>query len=288
MLKAVVISDLHGVFSDSLRRAIIGEEPDIILCCGDVTPFRLKEAFFEYIYADYDQEKHLWDYIGKPRYRSETRKDLADAMRVLAALDDLPFPVRFVPGNNDNPLWEQERRPERMYDEPEWEWVHQNSLDDFVMDLFGVKDISYGADIVGDYVFIGYPASNSPGHVQSDVYRRHRRWLDNVFSEFERKKHEDKSIVFVCHNGPHETKTDLITAEGADERARGEHYGSKLARRIIERYQPTVCVHGHIDEGRGTDRIGDTDIVNVGPGSEGYYGVLTIDDGCEIVLDQVS
>lgn len=286
MLKVFVLSDLHGEFPASLRDAILEEEPDVVVCCGDIMPFRLRDEFFKYMYGTRfdDDDRCLWDHIGKPRYKSETVKDVADARSVLAGLDDLPFPVRFVPGNADRPFWEREVREENDYAESDWDWPKQDFLGGFVDDLQGVKDISYGADIVGDYVLIGYPASSFPGEVQSDPYRRHRKWLDNVFRTFEWKKHRDKDVVFVCHNGPYETRTDLISGEGAADDARGEHYGSKLARRIVERYQPRLCVHGHIDEGRGQDTVEDTRVVNVGPGSEGCYGVVEIDEGVEITL----
>jgi Icc-related predicted phosphoesterase len=167
-------------------------------------------------------------------------------------------------------------RDENNYAASDWAWPKQDFFHSSTEDLLGVKDISYGADIVGQYVFIGYPSSTFPRAVQSDAYRRHRRWLDNAFRTFEWKKHSDKDIVFVCHNGPHDTNTNLMTADDADERARGEHYGSKLARRSIERYQPRLCVHGHIEEGRGQAEIGETAVVNVGEGRSGSYGVSVI------------
>lgn len=49
MLKLVTISDLHGSFPAELRDAIIDEEPDIVLCCGDITPFHLRDEFFQYM-----------------------------------------------------------------------------------------------------------------------------------------------------------------------------------------------------------------------------------------------
>lgn len=287
MLKAFVISDLHGSFPDGIREAVLREEPDVVLCCGDITPFRLRDAFFEHVYGtrkDDDHDKRLWDYIGKARYKAAVKKDVSDAHSVLASLDDLPFPVLFVPGNGDRAVWRREIREGNNYAESDWDWdwLEQSVMHEMTKDLLGVKDISYGADIIGDYVFIGYPTSSFPGEVQSDVYRRHRQWLDNAFRTFEWKKHEDKEVIFVCHNGPYDTETDMIKADDADERAKGHHYGSKLARRIVERYQPRVCVHGHIDEGRGKDSIGNTEIVNVGPGSEGCYGVITLDTGVDV------
>lgn len=286
MLKLFVVSDLHGRFPDSLREAVLEEEPDAVVCCGDIAPFRLRDEFFEYMYGTRsdDSEKRLWDYIGKARYKAETKKDVADARGVLAALDDLPFPVRFVPGNVDRTIWEQETSGEKSYPSTEWDWVQQDFLHSFTEDLLGVKDVSYGADAIGNYVFIGYPVSNFPGDVQSDPYRRHRRWLDNAFGTFEWKKHRDKEVIFVCHNGPYETDTDLIESPDADDRVIEQHYGSKLARRIIERYQPRLCVHGHIEEGRGTDMIGDTKIVNVGEGRSGSHAVIEVVDDIDVSL----
>lgn len=282
MLKAFVVSDLHGVLSEEMRRAVCDEEPDVVLCCGDVTPFRLREEYFEHVHGS---DEALWDVVGKRRYKAETVKDIADAHHVLAGLDDLPFPVRFVPGNNDHVRWSHELREDDPV-EVEWGWPQQDFLEGFLSDI-GVKDVSYGADIIGDYVVIGYPFSSSPGHVQSDVYRRHRAWLDNCFKVFEQKRHADKNVIFLCHNGPYNVATDVITSDEAPESVQGEHYGSKLARRIIDRYQPKVCVHGHIDEGRGEDVLGETRVVNVGSGKHGMYGVIEIRrEGLQVRLEE--
>jgi Icc-related predicted phosphoesterase len=51
-----------------------------------------------------------------------------------------------------------------------------------------------------------------------------------------------------------------------------ESVGSKAVRRVIERYQPTLALHGHIHESRGTARIGKTICIN--PGSVYSEGML--------------
>jgi Icc-related predicted phosphoesterase len=48
--------------------------------------------------------------------------------------------------------------------------------------------------------------------------------------------------------------------------------GSVATRRVIERYQPLIALHGHIHESRGAQKIGRTLCVN--PGSEYSEGVL--------------
>jgi Icc-related predicted phosphoesterase len=51
-----------------------------------------------------------------------------------------------------------------------------------------------------------------------------------------------------------------------------ESVGSSAVRRIIERYQPTVALHGHVHEAYGRDLIGRT--VCVSPGSAYHLGEL--------------
>lgn len=74
--------------------------------------------------------------------------------------------------------------------------------------------------------------------------------------------------IFVPHAPPRNTKLDRIRA--------GIHVGSTAVREFIEKYQPDVCVCGHIHEARGTDVIGKTQIVNCGPAGEGYYAVIEL------------
>ena len=48
--------------------------------------------------------------------------------------------------------------------------------------------------------------------------------------------------------------------------------GSKAVRKMIEKYQPFVGLHGHIHESSGSMKIGRTHCVN--PGSEYAEGIL--------------
>lgn len=83
----------------------------------------------------------------------------------------------------------------------------------------------------------------------------------------------DMSHVLVSHQPPFNTTTDLANT--------GKHVGSKAVRSAIVRLQPLVCFTGHIHEGRGVDRIGDTRIVNPGPFWQGTYAYAEIDDKLE-------
>jgi hypothetical protein len=74
--------------------------------------------------------------------------------------------------------------------------------------------------------------------------------------------------IMVCHQPPYNTQNDL--AQG------GLHVGSKTVRRFIEREQPLICFTGHIHEGVGIDHIGETQLINPGPLSQGHYAYAEV------------
>ena len=81
---------------------------------------------------------------------------------------------------------------------------------------------------------------------------------------------DQKITLFVTHAPPYGTKTDLLPS--------GDHAGSTSIRKIIEEFQPTLNVCGHIHESRGVDKIGKTKVVNPGELSEGYGCLIDIQD----------
>jgi Icc-related predicted phosphoesterase len=81
---------------------------------------------------------------------------------------------------------------------------------------------------------------------------------------------QEKISLLVTHTPPYNTKTDLLPS--------GMHAGSISIRKIIEEYQPSLNVCGHIHESRGVDTIGKTKIVNPGEISEGYGCLIHIHD----------
>lgn len=63
-------------------------------------------------------------------------------------------------------------------------------------------------------------------------------------------------IILLSHVPPIETKVDTLY--------NGKHVGSKAIRSIIEKYQPELCIVGHIHEAKGYDTIGATPVYNHG------------------------
>ncbi len=78
-------------------------------------------------------------------------------------------------------------------------------------------------------------------------------------------------MVMVSHQPPFNTACDRLGS--------GDHVGSREVYRFIEQYQPLVCFTGHIHEAFGTDRIGETWVVNPGQLGHGRYAYAEIEDG---------
>lgn len=75
--------------------------------------------------------------------------------------------------------------------------------------------------------------------------------------------------LMVCHTPPYATRLDRLMD--------GRPVGSPAVRAFIEARKPDVAVVGHIHEGRGVDRVGDTLVLNAGALRDGGY--VVVDDG---------
>ncbi|MGC8982727.1 MAG: metallophosphoesterase family protein [Desulfurococcaceae archaeon] len=101
------------------------------------------------------------------------------------------------------------------------------------------------------------------------------KYLEKLIS----KLSDPRKSIFNFHPPPYNTMLDLAPKLTKDLRVvtvagvpQYEHVGSKAVRKVIEKYQPVIGLHGHIHESGGHDRIGKTVVVN--PGSEYSEGVL--------------
>jgi Icc-related predicted phosphoesterase len=75
--------------------------------------------------------------------------------------------------------------------------------------------------------------------------------------------------LMVCHTPPYATRLDRLMD--------GRPVGSPAVRAFIEARQPDVAVVGHIHEGRGVDRVGDSLVLNAGALRDGGY--VVVEDG---------
>ena len=77
------------------------------------------------------------------------------------------------------------------------------------------------------------------------------------------------SLILVCHNPPKGETVDAVNPE--------VHAGSQMFTDYIKENQPVAVVCGHIHEGVGVEKIGNTTVMNPGSfGEKGTYGWLEL------------
>ena len=77
---------------------------------------------------------------------------------------------------------------------------------------------------------------------------------------------------------PYNTNLDKIRAEDAPKEAKGEHYGSKMIRRVIDRNQPVLGIGGHMHENQDKCKLGKTIVINTGAAEDGKAAVIEFDE----------
>lgn len=75
-------------------------------------------------------------------------------------------------------------------------------------------------------------------------------------------------FILVSHCPPFKTACDIIYS--------GIHVGSEAVRNLIEKRKPLACISGHIHEGFGSDRIGNSTILNPGSTMDGHFALLDL------------
>ena len=74
--------------------------------------------------------------------------------------------------------------------------------------------------------------------------------------------------ILICHNPPKSELCDKVNES--------LHAGSQLFTDYIQKNQPLAVICGHIHEGVGIEKIGNTTVINPGPLLEGHYAWLEL------------
>lgn len=180
-------------------------------------------------------------------------------------ISDLGLEVYIMPGNDDYPEVSEVLQSSNFVINPEEKIV----------------------EVGGRYEMISIGFSNiTPWKAPREIpEEKLEEKLENLISGLKKVSES----IFNVHAPPYETPIDLaplldntlkpVLSGGQLLMA---HAGSIAVRRVIERYQPLLGLHGHIHESRGMVRIGRTLCIN--PGSDYLAGnlqgaILTLEDG---------
>lgn len=284
-MKILVVGDLHG-----RKPRVHFKDFDCIVQVGDVCDDRkigpLWKKFFKKIKKMRKEKGYSIGFmefveseIGKKKFEQYERESLQKGREILEYLNSFGKPVFFIPGN-----WDQSYGKTRIKDKDKnWYnhvkaffdyWNAKNSNPDLLKGLDNVVDLQMKVKEFKGVNFIGYGLVSAPETVpKKDIKEKERdrlkKTLDKVTSKLNglfKKRNKKNPTIFLSHNIPYGTKLDVIREKGSY--AEGNHLGSKVARKMCQKFKPLLCIGCHIHEGKGKDKIGETNVVNTGFGSD--------------------
>lgn len=273
MTRFLIIGDLHGNIPK-----IYEKEFDAIIAPGDFCSDSPRKYMFESLkrYLDNKEDIEWFDICGKRKAKSMVKKSLRDGRKILKKLNKLNVPVFALPGNWD---WTGNE---------DWEFLDKNYWKDYLIkDLKNIKDCHKKVRKFKDLTIIGHGITSAPElpihrikrFSKKEFSKKEKKYQNKFFKPMDKKFRKIKDLrktIFLSHNVPYKMKLDKVINK--DSPMNGKHLGSYLAREIIEKYQPLVCIGGHIHEGFGKTKFKKTNIINAGFGS--YVNtLLEIKDG---------
>lgn len=265
MTRFLIIGDLHGN-----KPLISTKDFDAIIAPGD---FCSDKGIREYIQAAYKQflqnpenYKEWYDLSGKIKAKKLIKNSMKKGREILEFLNSFEVPVYVVPGN-----WDLTGSKDK------WKFLVKNYYKSYLIKgLKNVKDLHNKLLQTKEFQLIGYGICNGPELYKYRGYKKIKKKesienkekyniLVKKYNALFIKLNKKKPVLFITHNVPFNTKLDKITDKKS--LRYGYHYGSVLARDIILKHKPLVCIGGHIHEHFGKDKLGKTTIINAGFGS---------------------
>jgi predicted phosphodiesterase len=104
-MRMLVIGDFHGKFPKKFEKIARDDQIDLIVSVGDFCGSKeYGRLFFKYAY---DNDKELWEYIGKRLFNKLEKEIFEVGVAVLRKLNSFGKPVIVVRGNWDPQNWRE-------------------------------------------------------------------------------------------------------------------------------------------------------------------------------------
>jgi Icc-related predicted phosphoesterase len=274
MPKFLIIGDLHGI-----KPRIHFKDFDAIIATGDFCSWNdyLREvyskAYKEFLKDPYNYRK-WWEITGKRKAKEIIKESLGEGREILEFLDSFNIPTYIVPGNTD---WTKIKS--KFYLKSRWDYLEQDHFEKLIKRLDNIIDCDRKIIDLEEYQIVGYGKCNGPELFKYRDYEkifkkedieRNKKYYEKLLQKygnlFKKATSKEKPIIFLSHNVPFNTRIDKITDKKSPRY--GYHYGSTIVREIIEKYQPLVCIGGHMHEHFGKCKIGNTVCINAGYGKD--------------------
>lgn len=275
MVRFLIIGDLHGN-----KPKIYDKEFDAIIAPGDFCSDNLRKYMFKALKISMKTGEDLWwfDTISKSKAKKEVIKSLKDGRKILEFLNSFNKPVFALPGNWD---WTGN---------DDWDYLDKNYWKSYLIkDLKNIRNTHKNIFKFKNITILGHGITSGPEYPvkeraknmsKSEIKESKSNYKNEYFNPmsklFNKAKKQKQPIMFLTHNVPYNTKLDKILDKKSPRV--GQHFGSYLARQLIEKNKPLVSIGGHMHEHFGKDKINNTTIINAGFGSN-VNTILEINQG---------
>lgn len=270
--KLLVVGDLHGnmpkVYYNGFDALIAPGD----FCANIREPYgkkTIRDYMFEAVRRNMENpgSKEMWyDIAGRRKARKLVRKSLEAGRKILKFLNSFGAPVYIVPGNWD---WVPDKRKDA------WAFMKKDHYGSLLKGLDNIVDVCNRRVDMGDYQIIGHGITSGPEYPQykEDIKLFKPNELKKMKTKYERRKKRlsslfekaTKPVIFLTHNVPFNTPIDKIMNKASPRY--GYHFGSLIARELIDKHQPLISIGGHMHEHFRKCRLGKTTAVNAGYGS---------------------
>jgi len=262
LMKFLIVGDLHGKIPK-----IHFKDFDAIIAPGDFCSDEMKPWIFKALrksLEDSSFDLEWYHMVGKRKAKQMILKSVANGRKVLKKLNSYNVPVFIVPGN-----WEWIEGSDN-----EWKYLNKDHYTPMLKGLDNIIDCHHALIEFEGYNIIGYGVSSGPEYPQDkkelkryykpelkEMKKEFNYIIKNMSHLFKKAKHP---TIFLSHNVPYNTAIDKITDKSSPRY--GMHYGSVVTRKLIEKFQPVICIGGHMHEHFGKTKIKKTVCVNTGFG----------------------
>lgn len=272
VVKFLVLGDLHGEMPQ-----ILDKDFDAIISPGDICGDDIRKYIKLWIAENTKEKKktNFDKFCPKWKQKYYEIKSLNKGKKIFKYLSKFNKPIFVVPGN----------------------WDHTPHLDGFINNVGNkienkknpwskivskfklVKDIEYKKVNFKGLTLIGHGSVSAPEILEKlkpselpdrydyDEAMQRYNYFSKLFQKFRRQfKTVKNPVILLTHNVPYKTKLDKVYAPGTY--AHNQHYGSIIARKLIDEFQPMLCIGGHIHENYGKSKLKKTICINAGFGGK--------------------
>lgn len=255
-MKILAISDPHGEFEKVKEFPV--KDVDLILISGDLGSANLMRKM---AFEDVEREKKgLPKKEHSPAQRKKAFMEAYNSTIKIVKYLSKHAPVYVVYGNVESTNQETKKESKEI-------GLPLPFLTDTLNEIGGVEVINNKVKTFNGIKIGGLQYFVDTNWVKDFKPENYTIRLNEAKKETEKAKKVlqkfGKVDILVCHQPPYEI-LDKVTSKFAPKDWQGKNAGSKTIRTYIKNKQPRYVFCGHIHEGKGMEKLGKTEVYNLG------------------------